>query len=177
MPPPKKRQNTARKGHRWTESAELTNEAVASLLLQHLADVAHAADGELVVVEFVSRSGSGVHDVVALLFLVLALGLSRGALGSRVVLSETTWERMRLAAALINARGSINSSASSARKEKRQTHRGAKVVSHFVSERDVGDFGRNVGGVILHGDDASVQRLLLPIRVQLAFLADPARAP
>lgn len=50
-------------------------------------------------------------------------------------------------------------------------------MSHFVSERDVGDFGRDVGGVVLHGDDASVQRLLLPIRVQLAFLADPAGAP
>lgn len=55
------------------QAAELTDEAVASLLLQHLADVAHAADGELVVVELVSRRGSGVHDVVALLFLVLAL--------------------------------------------------------------------------------------------------------
>lgn len=60
---------------------------------------------------------------------------------------------------------------------KKKTHRGAKVVSHFVRERDVGDFGRNVGGVILHGDNASVQRLLLPVRVQLAFFTDTAGAP
>lgn len=58
-----------------------------------------------------------------------------------------------------------------------KTHRGAKVVSHFVSEGDVGNFGRNVGGVVLHGDDARVQRLLFTIRVQLAFLTDPAGAP
>ena len=57
-----------------------TDEAVAPLLLQHLADVAHAADGELVVVELVSRGGPGVHDVVPLLLLVLALGLPRSAL-------------------------------------------------------------------------------------------------
>ena len=37
-----------------TQQTQRTDEAVAPLLLQHLADVAHAADGELVVVELVS---------------------------------------------------------------------------------------------------------------------------
>lgn len=36
-----------------TEPAERTDKTVAPLLLQHLADVAHAADGELIIVEFV----------------------------------------------------------------------------------------------------------------------------
>jgi len=57
------------------------------------------------------------------------------------------------------------------------THRGAKVVAHFVRERDVGDFGRDVGGVVLHCDDARVQRLLFAIRVQLALFTDSSRAP
>lgn len=82
-------------------SAELTDEAVSSLLLQHLADVAHAADGELVVVEFVSGSGSGVHDVVPLLLLILALGFSRGALGSGVMLSHTTRQGERVSVVVV----------------------------------------------------------------------------
>lgn len=77
-------------------SRGLTDEAVAPLLLQHLADVAHAADRELIVVELVPRRGSGVHDVVALLLLVLALRLSRGALGSRVMLSDTKKRGVRV---------------------------------------------------------------------------------
>lgn len=68
------------------KSVKRTDETVASFLLQHLADVAHATDGELVVVELVARRGSRVHDIIALLLLVLALGFSRSALGSRVVL-------------------------------------------------------------------------------------------
>lgn len=39
------------------------------------------------------------------------------------------------------------------------------------------DFGRNVGGVVLNSDDSSVERLLLAIRVQLAFLTDASGAP
>lgn len=42
------------KSLRRTEPAERTDKTVAPLLLQHLADVAHAADGELIIVEFVS---------------------------------------------------------------------------------------------------------------------------
>ena len=57
------------------------------------------------------------------------------------------------------------------------TYRGAEVVTHFVCECDVGNFGGYVGGVVLHGDDARVQRLLLTIRVQLALLTDSTRAP
>lgn len=57
------------------------------------------------------------------------------------------------------------------------THRRAKVVSNLVCEGDVGDFGGDVGGVVLHRDDASVQRLLLPIRVQLTLLTDTSGAP
>ena len=57
------------------------------------------------------------------------------------------------------------------------TYRRAEVVTHFVCECDVGNFGGYVGGVVLHGDDARVQRLLLAIRVQFALLADSSRAP
>src|SRR4029434_7225263 len=52
------------------------------------------------------------------------------------------------------------------------THRRAEIVSDLVSEGDVGDFRGNMGSVVLYGDDACVQRLLLPIRVQLTFLTD-----
>lgn len=65
-----------------------TDKAAASLFLQHLADVAHATNGELVIVELVSRRGSRVHDIIALLLLVRALGFSRGALESGVMLRE-----------------------------------------------------------------------------------------
>lgn len=57
------------------------------------------------------------------------------------------------------------------------THRGAKVVAHFMCKGDMRDFGRNVGGVVLNGDDSSVERLLLAVRVQLAFLTDASGAP
>lgn len=33
-----------------------------------------------------------------------------------------------------------------------------------------------MGGVVLHSDDTSVQRLPLPVRVQFAFLTDAPRA-
>lgn len=52
------------------------------------------------------------------------------------------------------------------------THRGAKVVSDLMSKGDVGHLGRHVGAVILHSDDSSVQRLSLPVRVELALLTD-----
>jgi len=71
-----------------------TDKTVAPLLLQHLADVAHAADGELVIVELVAGGSPGIHDIIALLLLVLALGFSGGALGSRVVLGTTEKERI-----------------------------------------------------------------------------------
>lgn len=57
------------------------------------------------------------------------------------------------------------------------TYRGAKVVAYFMSEGDVRDFWRYVGGVVLYSDDTSVQRLLFSIRVQLAFFTDSSRAP
>ena len=38
-------------------------------------------------------------------------------------------------------------------------------MSDFVSEGNVRDFGWDVRGIVLHGDDAGVQRLLLTIRV------------
>lgn len=50
-------------------------------------------------------------------------------------------------------------------------------MSDFMCKRDVGDFRRYVGGVVLHSDYTGVQRLLFSIRVQLAFLADSSRAP
>lgn len=49
-------------------------------------------------------------------------------------------------------------------------------MADLVSEGDVRHLGRDVGGVVLHGDDASVQRLPLPVRVQLALLTDATRA-
>lgn len=52
------------------------------------------------------------------------------------------------------------------------THRGAKVVSDLMSKGDVGHLGRHVGAIILHGDDSSVQRLSLAIRVELALLTN-----
>lgn len=57
------------------------------------------------------------------------------------------------------------------------THRRAKVVSNLMCEGDVGDLGGDMGGVVLHRDDAGVQRLLLPIRVQLTLLTDTSGAP
>ena len=41
----------------------------------------------------------------------------------------------------------------------------------------MGDFWRYVGGIVLYSDYTSVQRLLFPIRVQLAFFTDASRAP
>ena len=55
------------------KTVERTDKTVASLLLQHLADVTHATDGELIIVELVSRCGSCIHDIIALLLLVLTL--------------------------------------------------------------------------------------------------------
>ncbi len=69
-----------------TKPVKRTDKTVASLFLQNLADVANATDGELIVVELVSWCSSCIHDVIALLLLVLALGFSWGALRSRVVL-------------------------------------------------------------------------------------------
>lgn len=45
------------------------------------------------------------------------------------------------------------------------TYRGTKVVPNFMSKGDVRHLGRDMGGVVLHSDDTSVQRLPLPIRV------------
>ena len=45
-------------------------------------------------------------------------------------------------------------------------------MADLVGEGDVGDFGRHVGAVVLHRDDARVQGLPLPVRVQLALLTD-----
>lgn len=56
------------------------------------------------------------------------------------------------------------------------TYRRAKVVPNLMSKGDVGDFGRDMGGIVLHSDDASVQRLLLSIRVQFVLLTDAPRA-
>lgn len=50
-------------------------------------------------------------------------------------------------------------------------------MAYFMCKSDMRDFGRNVGGVVLNGDDSSVERLLLAIRVQLAFLTDASGAP
>lgn len=49
-------------------------------------------------------------------------------------------------------------------------------MADLVGEGDVGDFRGDVGGVVLHGDDAGVQGLPLPVRVHLALLADAPRA-
>ncbi len=57
------------------------------------------------------------------------------------------------------------------------SHRGAEVVSDLMSEGDVRDFRRHVRGVVLHRDDPGVQRLLLPVRIQLVLLTDSSRAP
>lgn len=70
----------------WTKSPERTDKTVASLFLQNLADVAHATDGELIIVKLVSRCSSCIHYIIALLLFVLAFGFSWGALGSRVML-------------------------------------------------------------------------------------------
>lgn len=43
------------------------------------------------------------------------------------------------------------------------THRGAKVVSYFMRKSDMGDFRRYVGGIVLYGDNTSVERLLFSI--------------
>lgn len=51
-------------------------------------------------------------------------------------------------------------------------YRGAKVVSHFMCEGDMRDFWRYVGRVVLNSDYTGVERLPLPIRVQLAFFTD-----
>ena len=52
------------------------------------------------------------------------------------------------------------------------TYRRAKVVSHFMSKSDMGNLGGDMGTVVLHSDDTSVERLPLPIRVQFAFFTD-----
>lgn len=56
------------------------------------------------------------------------------------------------------------------------TYRRAKVVPNLMSKGDVGDFGGDMRGIVLHSDDASVQRLLLSIRVQFVLLTDAPRA-
>lgn len=50
-------------------------------------------------------------------------------------------------------------------------------MSYFMRESDMGDFRRYVGGVVLHRDNTSVERLLFSIRVQLAFFTDASGAP
>lgn len=57
-----------------------------------------------------------------------------------------------------------------------KTHRRAKVVSDLMSEGDVRDFRGNVWSVVLHCDDAGVQRLFLHVRVLLILLTYPTRA-
>lgn len=122
------------------KTVKRTDKAVASLFFQDLADVAHTADRELIIVELVSWCSSCIHDIIALLLLVLALGFSWGAFRSWVV-------------------------------------RGAKVVSYFMCKRDMGDFWRYVGGIVLYSDYTSVERLLFSVRVQLAFFTDASGAP
>lgn len=72
-----------------------TNKAVAPLFFQHLTDVTNTTDGELIVVELVSRCSSCIHDIIALLLLVLTLGFSWGALRSRVMLRVRKKERKK----------------------------------------------------------------------------------
>lgn len=49
-------------------------------------------------------------------------------------------------------------------------------MSDLMGEGDVGHFRGNVAAIVLNSDDASVERLLLAIRVELAFLTNPTRA-
>lgn len=46
-------------------------------------------------------------------------------------------------------------------------------MSDFMSKGDVRHLGRHMGTIILHGDDTSVQRLSLPIRVEFALFTNP----
>lgn len=50
-------------------------------------------------------------------------------------------------------------------------------MSDFMRKGDVRDFGRDVGAVVLDGDDAGVQGLLLAIRIKFALFTDSTRAP
>lgn len=52
------------------------------------------------------------------------------------------------------------------------TYRRAKAVSDLMGEGDVRHLRGHVRGVVLHGDNASVQGLPLPIGVQSVFLTD-----
>lgn len=45
-------------------------------------------------------------------------------------------------------------------------------MSDLMSKGDVGHLGRHVGAIILHSDDPRVQRLSLPISVELALLTN-----
>lgn len=49
-------------------------------------------------------------------------------------------------------------------------------MSDFMGEGDVGHFGGDVAAIVLHSDDASVERLLLAIGVELTLLTNPTRA-
>lgn len=49
-------------------------------------------------------------------------------------------------------------------------------MPNLMSKSNVGHLGRDVGGVVLHSDDTSVQGLSLPIRVEFALLTDAPRA-
>lgn len=46
-------------------------------------------------------------------------------------------------------------------------------MSNFMSEGDVRHLRRHMGTIILHRDDASVQRLSLPVRVEFALFTNP----
>lgn len=87
--------NPAVQGKQLSQKQWHTNKAVAPLLLQHLADVTNTTDGELIVVELVARCSSCIHDIIALLLLVLAFGFSWGALRSRVMLAERKKKRKK----------------------------------------------------------------------------------
>lgn len=49
-------------------------------------------------------------------------------------------------------------------------------MPNLMSKSNVGHLGRDMGGVVLHSDDTSVQRLSLPIRVKFALFTDAPRA-
>lgn len=148
-----------------------TDKTIVSLFHQDGTYIADAADWEFVVVSLVPGCGPGVHDVVALLLLVLKLGLSRGAFDPRIMLQNKerrcctqSWKTW----AAFNNRKTCSG--------KYNTYRRAEVVADFMSKGDVWHLGRDVRGVVLHRDDTSVQRLPLPIGVQFVLLADAPRA-
>lgn len=76
-------------------SSRPTHKAVSPFLIQHLADVANTAHGELVVVQLVSWCGSSIHYVVAFFLLILALWLAWSAFRAWIMLiikMEQIWK-------------------------------------------------------------------------------------